>query len=197
MRRYVFNEGSFSSYKVSTLNESREPILRHDAFSSDSRITVFISHKHSDLEELRGVIGFLEKEYSVKCYIDSRDPSMPETTSGETASKIKERIKSCKKFILLATEDAIESKWCNWELGFGDANKFKDHIALFPIKKADISENAYKGNEYMQIYPYITYFGQGEKYGDGKTITPGYYIREIKPDGKGGYLTPLRKWFES
>ena len=99
MRRYVFNEGSFSSYKVSTLNESREPILRYDAFSSDSRITVFISHKHSDLEELRGVIGFLEKEYSVKCYIDSRDPSMPQITSGVTASKIKERIKSCKKLL--------------------------------------------------------------------------------------------------
>ncbi|MBQ3495251.1 MAG: toll/interleukin-1 receptor domain-containing protein [Clostridia bacterium] len=197
MRRYVFNEGSFSSYKVSTLNEFREPILRHDAFSSDSRITVFISHKHSDLEELRGVIGFLEKEYSVKCYIDSRDPSMPQITSGVTASKIKERIKSCKKFILLATEDAIESKWCNWELGFGDANKFKDHIALFPIKKADVSEREYKGNEYMQIYPYITYFGQGEKFSDGETITPGYYIREIKPAGNRGYLTPLRKWFES
>lgn len=197
MKRFVFDEGSFFSYKVSTLNESREPVLRHDAFSSDSRITIFISHKHSDLEELKGIIGFLEKNYNVKCYIDSRDPSMPETTSGVTASKIKERIKSCKKFILLATEDAIESKWCNWELGFGDANKFKEHIALFPIKKVGTSENAYKGNEYMQIYPYITYYGQGEKYGDGKTITPGYYIRENKPNGNGGYLTSLKKWFES
>lgn len=197
MRRYIFNEGSFSSYKVSTLNESREPILRHDAFSSDSRITVFVSHKHSDLEELKGVIGFLEKNYNVKCYIDSRDSSMPKTTSGETASIIKERIRSCKKFILLATEDAIESKWCNWELGFGDANKFKDHIALFPIKKADTSENVYVGNEYMQIYPYISYFGQGEKYSDGRVISPGYYVREIKPDGSGGIIVPLERWLKS
>lgn len=196
MRRYVFNEGSFSSYKVSTLNESREPILRHDAFSSDSRITVFISHKHSDLEELRGVIGFLEKEYSVKCYIDSRDPSMPQITSGVTASKIKERIKSCKKFILLATEDAIESKWCNWELGFGDANKFKDHIALFPIKKASISENMYKGNEYMQIYPCISYYGEGERYRKGGVITPGYYVREINPNGDGCTIVSLEKWLK-
>ncbi len=197
MRKYVFNEGSFSSYKVSSLTESREPILRHDAFSGDPRITVFISHKHSDLEELKGIIGFLEKNYNVKCYIDSRDPSMPKITSGETASKIKERIRNCKKFILLATEDAIESKWCNWELGFGDANKFKDHIALFPIKKADTSENAYKGNEYMQIYPYISYYGQDEKYSDGKIIAPGYYVREIKSDGSGGIIVPLERWLKS
>ena len=153
MRKYVFNEGSFSSYKVSTLTESREPILRHDAFSGDSRITVFISHKHSDLEELKGIIGFLERNYNVKCYIDSRDSSMPTITSGETASKIKERIRSCKKFILLATEDAIESKWCNWEIGYGDANKYQDDdIAVFPVKD-DYSD--WKGNEYLQLYPSI------------------------------------------
>lgn len=197
MKKYIFNEGSFSLYKISTLTKSREPILRHDAFSGDSRISVFISHKHSDLEELKGIIGFLEKNYNVKCYIDSRDSSMPKITSGETASKIKERIRSCKKFILLATEDAIESKWCNWELGFGDANKFKDHIALFLIKKANTSEIAYKGNEYMQIYPYISYFGQGEKYSNGQIIVPGYYVREIKPDGSGGVIVSLESWFES
>lgn len=85
---------------------------------------VFVSHKHDDLEELKGVIGFLEAKYNIKAYIDSRDGSMPSKTSGETASQIKERIIQCEKFILLATDAAIESKWCNWELGFGDAQKF-------------------------------------------------------------------------
>lgn len=40
----------------------------------------------------------------------------------------------------MATNGAVESKWCNWELGYGDAQKFDtDNIALFPIKP----ENTY------------------------------------------------------
>lgn len=33
-----------------------------------------------DLEDLQGVLGFLEDEYKVKVYIDSKDSSMPITT---------------------------------------------------------------------------------------------------------------------
>ena len=70
----------------------------------------------------------------MKTYIDSRDPSMPHITTAETAANLKARIKKCDKFILLATNAAIDSKRCNWELGYGDAQKFKTHIALFPLK---------------------------------------------------------------
>ena len=79
-------------------------------------------------------MGFLEDEYKVKVYIDSKDSSMPITTSAETAINLKDRIRKCDRFILLATNGAIESKWCNWELGFGDANKYPDKIAIFPLK---------------------------------------------------------------
>lgn len=53
-------------------------------------------------------------------YVDWLDPSMPARTCGRTAENIKENIKKYDKFILVATEGAIASKWCNWELGFGD-----------------------------------------------------------------------------
>lgn len=45
---------------------------------------------------------------------------MPEKTSGLTATKIKYQIYKNDKFILLATDNAIASKWCNWEVGIGD-----------------------------------------------------------------------------
>lgn len=67
---------------------------------------LFILHKHDDLDEIRGLIGLLEKEYNVKTYIDSLDASMPQKTSGETANKIKQRIKKCKKYF-------ISNEWCN------------------------------------------------------------------------------------
>lgn len=38
------------------------------------------------------------------------------------------------RFILLATDNAIGAPWCNWELGYGDAQKYKDKIAILPIK---------------------------------------------------------------
>ncbi len=79
---------------------------------------------------------------------------MPYVTSGETARRIKEKIRNSKKFILIATEAAIASKWCNWELGYGDAYKYRDHIAIIPIKES--RDRIYTGSEYLQIYPIIT-----------------------------------------
>lgn len=191
----IFKEGAFDNYRVESLAHSQQPVFESVYEMASQRTTVFISHKHDDLNDLKGIIGFLETNYNVKTYIDSRDSSMPKTTSGETALRIKDKIKQCDKFILLATNSAIESKWCNWELGYGDAQKFKDHIALFPMKPAEERDSLYKGNEYMQIYPYITYFDGSEKYRNGNLIKRGYYIRAIQPDGSG-LIEPLADWFK-
>ena len=118
-----------------------------------AEVTVFLSHSHEDLKN--GNIDkaiVLLRSCGVRVYIDSLDSSLPPFTNAETAKKIKDQIKSNKKFIFLATPNAINSKWCNWELGFGDAYKYIDHIALFPI--ADDS-STWNGNEYLRIYSRI------------------------------------------
>jgi len=68
------------------------------------------------------------------------------------------KIRDQKKFILVATDNAIQSKWCNWELGYGDAQKFDRHIALLPLAE---NSGSWAGNEYLGIYPRIeeSYFG--------------------------------------
>ncbi|GGW82957.1 TIR domain-containing protein [Salegentibacter mishustinae] len=114
-------------------------------------VTVFLSHKHNEEEILKKVIKLLEN-IGVDVYVDWQDDEMPKTTSGETAIKIKKKIIENKKFILLATKDAIDSKWCNWELGYGDSHKFSDDIAIMPIVEID---STWPGNEYLQIYPVI------------------------------------------
>lgn len=189
----IFEQGSFNAYSQIRLNESRSPVLEHSQYSA-GKTTVFISHKHDDLEDLKGILGFLQRTYDVKVYIDSQDPTMPKITSAQTALNIRERIKQCDKFILLATNGAIESKWCNWELGYGDAQKFKKHIALFPMKPKGASDGAYKGSEYMDIYPYISYFDGTETYTNKKPIPRGYYVRRHESDGN--YITPLGDWFK-
>lgn len=194
--KQVFLEGDFRSYKRTGLYSAREAITEshipgYTGFMTFSAKvpTVFISHKHDDLEDLKGIIGFLEDEYSVKCYIDSRDKSMPNITSGETAIKLKNRIKQCDKFILLASNNAIDSKWCNWELGYGDANKFKDNIALFPFRRYG---ETYKGKEYMEIYPHIVEFDD-YVWISGKRMDPGYYVSETITKDRYN-LIPLNEW---
>ncbi len=185
----IFEQGDFHNFATDSLTGSREAIYEYSLYQS----TVFISHKHDDLEDLKDLIGFLEQKYNIKAYIDSRDASMPAITSGETAQNIKDRIIKCNKFILLATNGAIESKWCNWELGYGDAQKYKEHIALFPMKPKGTYDSEYKGSEYMQIYPYIAYSDGTEISSNGTRIPKGYYI--YYPDEKR--MTSLENWFKS
>lgn len=133
--------------------------------------TIFLSHSHDDLADgsVNKVIVFL-RSLGIRVYIDSHDSSMPPFTSAETARKIKEAINDNKKFIFLATNKAISSKWCNWELGYGDAKKYINGIALFPL-----SENSgiWEGAEYLRIYPRI----------EESDYTKDYY-KIIYPDGK-------------
>ena len=189
----IFQRGEFQSYKVQSLNEAMENVGTIYHKDQAKKITVFLSHKHDDLDDLKGVIGFLERQYDVKVYIDSRDSSMPQITSGETAERIKKRIMQCEKFILLATDGAIESKWCNWELGYGDAIKFDlNNIALFPMKDKGKLDSGYKGNEYMEIYPHIVYRDGSTTYTSGKKVRAGYYLR-YKEDNEYK-LKPLEAW---
>lgn len=168
MAKDIFDKTIFDGYRVESLTESAQDIIPKYNFDGSTKTTVFISHKHDDLDETKGLIGLLERKYNIKAYIDSLDKSMPKKTSGETASKIKQRINRCNKFILLATNGAVESKWCNWELGYGDAQKFDtDNIALFPIKPDKTNDYDYKGNEYMRIYPHIAYYYGSERYSNG------------------------------
>ncbi len=190
----IFEQGEFKSYSAVDLSKSRLPIAISHGSYDQSKIAVFISHKHSELEELKSIIGFLESHYNVNCYIDSRDPLLPKTTSGETAKRIKDRITACNKLILLATESAIESKWCNWELGFGDASKNTKNVAIFPIKEKGTLDSFYAGKEYLEIYPHIVARHGGDKYSNGTLIPPGYYIR--KHNGDSYTITPLETWLK-
>ncbi|MEO7313384.1 MAG: toll/interleukin-1 receptor domain-containing protein [Chitinophagaceae bacterium] len=195
----IFERGHFKSERIEkgiitqALNETR-------TFSKgkyESKPTVFISHKHSDLEDVEELKGFMEiiEELGAKIYIDSMDNKIPGHTCGDTALRIKDVIKHCKKFILIATEKAIESYWCNWELGIGDTHKYIEHIAIVPIKEKGEYDFQYKGNEYLQIYPSIDYEDGTNRYKTSqKIIEKGYYV--CKPKNKEGirYITELKEW---
>ncbi len=133
--------------------------------------TIFLSHSHEDKSDVEALAVFFDN-LGIKLYVDWLDDAMPPTTSAETAKNIKEKIKESQKFILLATNKAIASVWCNWELGCGDAFKFIDHIAIFPVSDND---GSWKGREYFRIYLRIE-----REY---QTLDDNQYYKIIYPDG--------------
>lgn len=112
-------------------------------------VTVFLSHSHKDKELVDGFINFLAHRGRIKIYVDWQDSDMPSSTNHETAIKIKRKIRELDYFLVLATENALKSKWVPWELGIADAIK-ADKIAIVPV--AD-STGKFAGNEYLQLYP--------------------------------------------
>ncbi len=173
-----------------SLNES---LAEFSTESKNGKVTIFLSHKHDEREALDSTISFL-KNFGVEIYVDWLDDGMPKHTSGKTAKRIKEKIKENSKFIFLATEGAISSKWCNWELGFGDSHKYIDNIAIFPIRN---NYESYTGTEYLDIYPRIEYV-------EANTITrkiggyfiEGYYIITPIDENGSSYYTQLVEWLK-
>tara|TARA_R110000850_G_scaffold218852_3_gene344456 strand:+ start:48886 stop:49410 length:525 start_codon:yes stop_codon:yes gene_type:complete len=171
-----------------TLNESLNNFKGESSFL---KTKIFLSHKHDEKEYLEGAISFL-KSYGVDIYVDWLDEGMPKTTSGKTADRIKEKIRDNHKFILLATEGAINSKWCNWELGLGDAAKYINHIAILPVKK---EYSDFSGSEYLEIYPYIFNIDYSQ-YFKGIYRSTGTYV--VFPSINGNdKVVPINEWLKN
>jgi len=129
-----------------------EKVDQHNRSAQPNERRVFLSHKHSENAALKRVIALLNS-LGVSVYVDWMDHNMPVITSPETARKLKEKIRFCHRFILLATSASIVSQWCNWELGYGDAQKsIASSLALLPVVRND---GSWPGNEYLAIYPHI------------------------------------------
>lgn len=151
----LFTEDQFSSAaNIKAGTKSFSTILveaRYDT-SSNKTTSIFLSHSHTDQLLVAKAVTFF-RGLGINIYVDWMDQTMPEKPNGVTALKIKQKIQTNNKFILLATNNAIISKWCNWELGIGDVYKLNsDKLAILPL--ADNRGN-WLGNEYLQLYPRI------------------------------------------
>jgi hypothetical protein len=129
--------------------------FQESAFNSLSKsaadVSIFLSHSHKDRELVEGFINYLAYWGKIKVYVDWQDSNMPASTNRETARRIKMKIEELDYFFVLATENALKSKWVPWEIGIADSIKF-DKIAIVPV--AD-SSGKFNGNEYLQLYPSI------------------------------------------
>ena len=109
--------------------------------------TAFLSHSHKDAELAKGVQSFLHAQ-GWDVYIDWDDSGMPEVPNRETATRIQAKIHDLNWFLLLATENSAESRWCPWEIGCADGMKKYENILIIPTSEG----NKTHGSEYLELY---------------------------------------------
>ena len=142
---YIFNDSNNQPW------HTQRQLQQHRRINN----SVFISHSNSDKIFVQ-LICNLFKYMVYSTYVDWLDRNLPRYTSEVTAEILKKRIEENDKFILVATNSAINSYWCNWELGLGDAKNFRlNKIALIPIQDPKCR---WFSQEYLRIYPTIHFF---------------------------------------
>lgn len=139
---------------TTNIYKSKSKILSESAavFNKHKTYDIFLSHSSKDAELILGVKGTLEDMgYSV--YVDwVEDTQLDRSNVNETTAELlRERMDASKSLFYVTTENAEASKWMPWECGYFDG--IKEKVAILPIKRHS-SNNEYKGQEYLGLYPY-------------------------------------------
>ena len=116
-----------------------------------AQVTIFLSHSSKDRVLAQGLVLFLAS-LGISVYVDWNDSDMPRVTNRETAEKLKIKIRDNRLFMILATRNALESKWVPWETGIADQCKGEGAMLLVPV--ADPS-GRFDGSEYLQLYRHV------------------------------------------
>lgn len=142
-----FTEAQLRNYSTTIyFAEAANRNLR--AASAGAATTIFLSHSHKDRELAKGLKNFLGN-LGINLYIDWEDTDMPQPPNRETATALKRRINSTEYFLMLCTENALQSRWVPWEIGIADTQKAFGKILVAPV--AD-SLGRFNGSEYLQLY---------------------------------------------
>jgi hypothetical protein len=114
---------------------------------------VFLSHSVKDAEIVLGVKAWLEEKGN-SVYVDwVEDAELDRTkVTPENANILRERMQACASLIFIATDNASDSKWVPWELGYFDGLK-GNRVAILPV--LDDWKTSSDGQEYLGLYPVI------------------------------------------
>lgn len=145
----MLTESELVRYRGLFLNESK---AYKSLSKASAQVSIFLSHSHKDQELVEGFINYLAYSSQIVIYVDWLDSDMPSITNRDTAHRIKQKINDLDYFLVLATKNAMQSKWVPWEIGIADKTKVANKIAIIPV--VDPS-GQYHGNEFLQLYPTI------------------------------------------
>ena len=142
-----FTEQQLESFADSNDLEKRASQFINFSMAS-ANLSIFLSHSHEDRKRARGIVKHFAS-LGIEVYVDWNDSNMPRETNRETAEKIKSKIDENMLFMVLATQNALQSKWVPWEIGVADKTKGEARVLVIPV--ADPAGN-FSGSEYLRLY---------------------------------------------
>ncbi|HEK21207.1 MAG TPA: toll/interleukin-1 receptor domain-containing protein [Bacteroidetes bacterium] len=151
--RNQVNLSYYETYETRARNLIVENLSSQDTTLGKAKTyDIFLSHSSSDAELVAGLKLVIE-DLGYTVYIDwIEDPKLNRSqVTKATALTLKARMKQCKSLIYAFSENASNSKWMPWELGYFDG--IKGTAAVLPISKS--TKNDFTGSEYLGIYYYI------------------------------------------
>lgn len=116
---------------------------------------IFMSHSIKDAVIVLGLKRMIEAAGKT-VYVDwISDSSLDrDKVSGETAEKLRRRMKLCGSLLYVYSAHSRQSRWMPWELGYFDG--FNGNVAILPILP-DNGTLDFENEEYLQIYPKVDF----------------------------------------
>lgn len=135
------------------VQKSARRLLVEATAAADEIFDVFLSHSSAEPEEiLLGVKAMLE-DRGLKVYVDKFSDLQlsPDDVTPETAAILRERMRRSGALLYIYSQHSKTSRWMPWELGFFDGISGK--VGIIPVTRNQ--EETFKGEEYLNIYPYV------------------------------------------
>ena len=143
------------------VNESYDTLFENKMFydakdlniNENDEFDIFLSHSYAD----RNIIPNLKKALELmgyKVYVDWINDRLlsRENVTKETAEILQKRMKQSKSLFFATSENSPSSKWMPWELGYFDGYN-SEKLGILVIRNK--SNEIYKGQEYLDLYPTI------------------------------------------
>lgn len=111
---------------------------------------IFLSHSIRDKALVTGAIDRL-KRAGFSVYVDWIDDAQLDRTAvtPENAERLRTRMRHCRSLLYLATDNASQSKWMPWEVGFFDGLG-QGEIGILPV--LDDPHEDFEGMEFLGLY---------------------------------------------
>lgn len=135
---------------------STESLLKESRKVARTSHDIFLSHSKLDSDLILGVKIALEST-GRSVYVDwIDDPQLDRSkVSPATAQSLRTRMTRSNALFYVHTSNAAVSRWMPWELGYFDG--LKGNVAILPVVESSLS--AYKGEEYLGLYPHVDVVG--------------------------------------
>lgn len=115
----------------------------------------FFSHSSKDDDKVAGAIRIL-RNHGARVYVDHYDPLNKTDDCTAIAAHVRSVISACRKFVLFATPQSIDSKWMPWELGLADGVRSHSNAAIFPAADRAFEQD-WAQQEYLALYRKIVW----------------------------------------